>query len=102
MTEQDADKFADLVAENEALKARQQELLATIVRLTNETPYPEEVKTALEQRGALLAEIGTLRAKLAQLKPDKRNHGAVYHAKARLAKILNAKTPAKPKFQGEF
>lgn len=45
-----------------ALEKRQSELLATIVRITNETPFPDEIKSALEQRGKLLAEVGTLRA----------------------------------------
>lgn len=49
-----------------ALEKRQEELLATIVRLTNETPFPDEVKNALEQRGKLLAEVGTLRASVAE------------------------------------
>ena len=51
----------------EAQKKRVQELLQTIVRLTNETPYPDEVKDALAQRGTLLAEIGTLKSRLSAL-----------------------------------
>lgn len=51
-------------AEIERLKARQQELLATIVRVTNETPFPDEMKGWESQRAALLAEVGTLRAAL--------------------------------------
>ena len=42
-------------------RRRRDDLLATIVRITQETPLAEEVKEALEQRGKLLAEIGTLR-----------------------------------------
>jgi len=47
--------------EIERLRARQQELLATIVRVTNETPYPDEIKGWEGQRAKMLAEIGTLR-----------------------------------------
>lgn len=54
--------------EVERLTARQQELLATIVRISQETPLVEEVKEALEQRGKLLAEIGTLKAMVAELR----------------------------------
>jgi hypothetical protein len=43
------------------LKKRQAELLETIRKLSNETPFPEEVQDALAQRGKLLAEIGTLK-----------------------------------------
>ena len=51
----------------EALKLRQSELLATIVRLTNETPFSDEAKDALEQRGKLVAEVGTLRSEVARM-----------------------------------
>lgn len=47
-----------------ALQARQQELLATIVKVSNTTPFADEAKDALEQRGKLLAEIGTLRSEV--------------------------------------
>jgi hypothetical protein len=53
-----------LLAEIDRLRARQQELLATIVRVTNETPYPDEVRGWESQRAAMVAEIGTLRAQL--------------------------------------
>ncbi len=46
------------------LEARQQELLATIVRLTNETPFPDEIKGWEGQRARLVAEVGTLRSAL--------------------------------------
>ena len=49
------------------LERRQQELLATIVKVTNETPYSDEIRGALEQRGTLLAEVGTLKARVAEL-----------------------------------
>lgn len=50
--------------EVERLRVRQQELLATIVRLTNETPFPEELQGWESQRAAMLVEIGTLRSAL--------------------------------------
>jgi hypothetical protein len=48
------------------LEARQQELLATIVRVTNETPFPDEIKGWTEQRAKLVAEVGSARAELAE------------------------------------
>ncbi len=52
----------EATVEVERLKTRQQELLATIVRVTNETPFPDEVIGWQAQRAAMTAEIGTLRA----------------------------------------
>jgi hypothetical protein len=49
------------------LEARQQELLQTIVRLTNETPFPDEIKGWEAQRAAMVAEVGSLRARVAEL-----------------------------------
>lgn len=65
-TNGDIVELANLVAENRKLQKRQQELLATIVRITNETPFVDEAADALKQRGVLLAEIGTLRRQLAE------------------------------------
>lgn len=48
------------------LHERQQELLATIVRVTNETPFSDEAADALKQRGALVAEVGTAKASAAE------------------------------------
>jgi hypothetical protein len=53
-----------LIAEVERLTTRNDELLAAMVRVANETPFADEAKDALAQRGRLLAEIGTLRAAL--------------------------------------
>jgi len=50
-----------------ALETRQQELLQTIVRLTNETPFPDEIKGWEAQRAAMVAEVGSLRARIAEL-----------------------------------
>lgn len=46
---------------------RIEELLAAMVRLTNSTPFSDEAKDALEQRGKLVAEIGTLKQRVAEL-----------------------------------
>lgn len=54
----------DRVAE---LEARQAEHLELIRKLSQTVPLESEIAEALEQRGALLAEIGTLRAKNAEL-----------------------------------
>ena len=50
--------------EIERLNARQQELLATIARISQTTPFPDEMKGWESQRAAMLAEIGTLRSEL--------------------------------------
>lgn len=50
-----------------ALELRRDELLATIVRLTNETPFPDEIKGWESQRRAMIAEVGTQRARIATL-----------------------------------
>ncbi len=49
------------------LEARQKELHKLIVRLTNETPYPDEVKNWTAQRAAMVAEIGTLKARIKEM-----------------------------------
>lgn len=50
--------------EIERLRVRQQDLLATIVKLTRDVPYEEEKN----QVSVLIAEVGTLRAELARLR----------------------------------
>lgn len=55
------------LAEIDRLVVRQQELLAAIVRLSNETPFPDEIKGWFEQRAKLIAEVGTLRSKVRHL-----------------------------------
>lgn len=46
------------------LETRKSELLALVAKLSQETPLDDEVKGALASRGALLAEVGTLKAAL--------------------------------------
>lgn len=53
-----------LRAENQALLDRRSELLALVARITRETPYPAELDECRASRAALIAEIGTLRARL--------------------------------------
>lgn len=53
-----------LADQTKASGDRMQELLQTIVRLTNETPFSDEVKGWQEQRAKLTAEVGSLRAAL--------------------------------------
>jgi hypothetical protein len=48
------------------LLTRQKELLAVIAKISRTTPYPEEMNEYEAQRGKLLAEIGTLRSRLAE------------------------------------
>lgn len=69
-------RLVEVERDNERLLARQQELLATIVRVTNETPFSDEAKDALEQRGKLVAEIGTLKSKTAELEAEIDRMGA--------------------------
>lgn len=64
------DQLNEALAEVDRLKERQQQLLATIVRLTNEVPFPDEIKGWQEQRAKLIAEIGTLRAAVKTLAED--------------------------------
>jgi hypothetical protein len=56
-----------LVAEVRALRIRRDELLATVARVSRETPYPDELKGWEAQRRAMVAEVGTLRARVADL-----------------------------------
>ena len=46
---------------------RNTELNALVVKISQETPLSEEVAGALAQRGKLVAEVGTLRARVAEL-----------------------------------
>lgn len=53
-----------LLDEIARLNTRQDELLATIARIANETPFPDEIAGWEAQRAAMVAEIGTLRSQL--------------------------------------
>ena len=57
------DEQAELIR----LRNRIDELLITIVKVTNETPYPEELKGWESQRRHMIALIGTLRARITEL-----------------------------------
>lgn len=57
----------DLCAEVRRLLDRQETHLAMIRNLSQSTPLDDEVSQALAQRGVLLAEVGTLRARVAEL-----------------------------------
>jgi predicted nuclease with TOPRIM domain len=52
------------------LEQRQQELLATIVRVTNETPFPDEIKGWQDQRAKMIAEVGSFKSRCAELERD--------------------------------
>lgn len=65
--------FELLLDEIEKLTTRQQELLATIVRLTNEVPFPDEVAGWTATRAAMVAEIGTLRSQVEDLTRENRD-----------------------------
>lgn len=55
-----------LRAENAALLVRRDELLALVARLSQTTPLASEIEGWEAQRSALIAEVGSLRAKLAE------------------------------------
>lgn len=57
----------------DALLTRQQELLGLVAKLSRETPYADEVKGWEDQRRAMIAEIGTLRARVAELEQTGRD-----------------------------
>jgi hypothetical protein len=69
-----------LRADNAALTARRDELLATIARISQSEPLPDEVQHALSRQGALLAEVGTLRARIAELEGERAIAAAIVRA----------------------
>jgi chromosome segregation ATPase len=69
----------------ERMQSRQQELLATIVRLTNETPFPDEIKGWQDQRAKMVARIGTLESLVADLRTPMNED--------RIDAILDERTP---------
>ena len=60
-----------LRTERDALAIRRDELLALVARVTNETPFPDEVKGWESQRAAMIAQVGTLRAELAAAQAER-------------------------------
>ena len=62
----DCKEVINLKIENAKLQTRQAELLQTIVKITRETPYPAELDECRSNRAALIAEVGTLKAKLVE------------------------------------
>lgn len=60
-----------LVAEVRALRARRDELLATVAKVSRETPYPDELKGWEAQRAAMVAEVGTLRARVEEVAAER-------------------------------
>jgi predicted nuclease with TOPRIM domain len=57
----------EALTENAQLHTRRDELLAMVAQLSQTVPLDSEVAEALNQRGALLAEVGTLKARIAEL-----------------------------------
>lgn len=60
------EKLAEVEADRDAKAKRISELNAAMVKLSNALPYPEEIRNWTEQRSSLVAEIGSLRSKLAE------------------------------------
>lgn len=67
-----SDELADVQADNADLTKRRDELLALVANLSQTVPLESEVNEALGQRGMLLAEIGTLRAEIEELRENLR------------------------------
>lgn len=69
---------------------RNEELRATLVRVTQENPFPEELRGWHDQRAKLIAEIGTLKARVVELEaigPHSQLDG-VYRERNRLVAML--------------
>lgn len=60
-------ELSGVSAERDALIVRRDELLAAMVRITRETPYPEEDGNA----AVLIAKVGTLKARVAELEAQR-------------------------------
>ena len=76
--EQDRD---ELQARVEQLEERHQAHLETIRRLSNEAIAPAEAQEITEQRAALMAEVGTLRAELAEAQQERDEARALERAR---------------------
>lgn len=63
---QEIEERTDLRAQVAELEAAQQRHLALIAKLSNETPFDDEIKGWETQRAKMIAEVGTLRATLAE------------------------------------
>jgi hypothetical protein len=68
--------FDAVEKERDALVTRRDELLALVARVTNETPYPDEIKGWQDQKAKLVAEIGTLKAQVAEAQRERDEYGA--------------------------
>jgi hypothetical protein len=87
-----ASPVPDLIFQLRHARARIGALNESMVRLTRELPYPEEVEGWAEQRAKLVAEVGTLRARviaLLDLVPGQ-CLAALKEAQARVAELVDA------------
>lgn len=62
-----ADQLEAARAEIDRLAERQQAHLQLVAKLARETPYPAELDECRSARAKLIAEVGTLRARIAEL-----------------------------------
>lgn len=87
----------------EAARVRIDELLALVARISQETPLPSEVEGALDSQRALIAEVGTLRARCAELEraltavlgsatPNPRDHPTMVAALREADRVLHGVT----------
>lgn len=56
------------LTDRDVLIGRRDELLALCAKLSRETPYASELEECRSARAALIAEVGTLRAELAEMR----------------------------------
>lgn len=75
-----------------ALETRRDELRALTVRLTNEVPFPNEIQGWTAQRAAMIAEVGTLRARVSELSNKADRLAVVAAASDRIAAYYHAQT----------
>jgi hypothetical protein len=63
-----ADPIPAMAEEIRYLRERREEHLKLIARLTQETPFPAELEGWTDQRAALIAEVGTLKAEVGEMR----------------------------------
>ena len=59
--------LVEIFTKNQELTHRVASLNAAVRRLANDTPYPDEIEGWMQQRAAMIAEVGTLRARCDEL-----------------------------------
>lgn len=81
---------AELEAERDALLLRRDELLALVARVSRETPLPGEADELRRQVAALVAEVGTLRARIAELEAERPRRGRLMRKRQKVELVTPA------------